>query len=75
MEKNFLTAAEAMAYLSVSRNTLKKLIADGFIPEPARLGSRLLRFDRSEIDKYLRGSNDEKEDDPSGRNNRVQEVE
>jgi excisionase family DNA binding protein len=74
MEKNYLTASEAMAYLSVSRNTLKKLIAGGFIPEPARLGSRLLRFDRREIDKYLRGSN-ETEDDPSGSDRRIQTVE
>jgi excisionase family DNA binding protein len=74
MEKNFLTASEAMAYLSVSRNTLKKLIAGGFIPEPARLGSRLLRFDRKEIDKYLRGRNEE-EDNPSGCDNSIQTVE
>jgi excisionase family DNA binding protein len=74
MEKNFLTPAEAMAYLSVSRNTLKKMIANGVIPEPARLGSRLLRFDKREIDKYLRGSNEE-EAEPSGRDRSVQAVE
>jgi excisionase family DNA binding protein len=63
MEKVYLTPTEAMAYLSVSRNTLKKMVRLGMLPEPARLGSRLMRFDRSEIDRYLRGVQYEKDAD------------
>ncbi len=77
MEKNYLTPIEAMKYLSVSRNTLKKMVSEGIIPPPARLGSRLMRFDRGEIDKYLskQGESNAESKDTSGCDHSIQAVE
>ena len=62
MEKTYLTTVETMEYLSISRNTLKKMIAEGVLPKPVNLGSRLVRFSRVDIDNYIQ----QKRDNDSG---------
>ena len=53
MTDEWLTAAEAMAYLKVSKSTLYRLCAEGKLPYFLVGGSGDRRFKRSDLDAAL----------------------
>ena len=48
-----LTTREAMAYLRISKTTLRHYVADGLL-HPIRLGPKNLRWDPADLDSVLR---------------------
>jgi predicted DNA-binding transcriptional regulator AlpA len=48
-----LNREDAAGYVSVSLNTLDRLVEDGILPKPHRIYARVIRFDRKEIDAAL----------------------
>ena len=54
MEKEFLTIEELSDRLGVKKTTLYSWVASGLIPH-LRLGRRLIRFNKEEIDQWLEG--------------------
>ncbi|SLH30900.1 helix-turn-helix domain-containing protein [Mycobacteroides abscessus] len=50
----YLSTAEAADYIGVSKNTLRSYVAKKIIPAH-RVGVRLLKFDRIELDEAIRG--------------------
>lgn len=54
----WLSAAEAAAYLSISRTSFLNLVKSGEMPEPARPGVRMVRYDKQKIDEYMERSNE-----------------
>jgi len=57
MEREVLTTKEAVEYLRITRTTIFKLIREGRI-KTTKAG-RDYRFLKSELDKFLRGENEE----------------
>lgn len=51
-----LTTADMMAVLRCSRQTIKRMVADGRLPAPARIGHRLL-WPSEAVAKVLLGTN------------------
>lgn len=51
-EQIWLTVQQAMAYLKVSRETLRRYVRDGKLP--AYKGERIVRFKREDLDKMLK---------------------
>lgn len=49
----YLGKAELAQYLSVSRSTIDNLVRAGKLPKPIAFSPRLVRWDRSEIDKVM----------------------
>ena len=73
MEARYLTIEAACGYLSVTRNTLNRMVDEGLIPKPIRMGPRLIRFDREEIDQWLDRAFMESKDETGGGNNPISE--
>jgi excisionase family DNA binding protein len=48
----WLTSLQTCHYLQVSRSTLAEMQRNGLIPF-SRVGSRVIRFDRLELDRWL----------------------
>ena len=57
MEREVLTTKEAVEYLRITRTTIFKLIKEGRI-KTTKAG-RDYRFLKSELDKFLRGENED----------------
>lgn len=53
---DWLTRSEAAQRLQVSTRTFDKLVRDGVVPQPARLGQRTARWWRDDLDAALRGT-------------------
>lgn len=49
-----MTAAEAAEYLRITEDWLAKLRAKGAGPQYHRPGGRIVRYDRTELDKWVR---------------------
>ncbi|MBF9315237.1 helix-turn-helix domain-containing protein [Mycobacteroides chelonae] len=49
----YLSTAEAAEYIGISKNTLRSYVAKKVIPAH-RVGSRLLKFDRTELDEVIK---------------------
>jgi len=49
----FVDISELAERLHVSRTTLKRWNRNGYIPNGIRVGPRLLRWERKEIDKWI----------------------
>jgi excisionase family DNA binding protein len=54
MTNDFLTPTQAAKLLSVSMSTIYKLIDDGVI-KAVRVGPKLLRIDKQQLNKFLKG--------------------
>ena len=52
-EKHFLSQKEAAAYLGLHQNTLNKLRKTPDGPPYSRIGARLLRYKRSDLDAWM----------------------
>ena len=48
-----LNRIDAASYVSVSPTTLDRMVKDGILPKPHLIYSRVVRFDRREIDAAL----------------------
>jgi excisionase family DNA binding protein len=57
IDGRFLSYRTASQYLDVSPATLRRMVAEGRI-NPYRIGGRLVRFDRQELDQVFRASAD-----------------
>jgi excisionase family DNA binding protein len=53
IDGRFLSYRSASQYLDVSPATLRRMVAEGKI-NPYRIGGRLVRFDRQELDQVFR---------------------
>jgi excisionase family DNA binding protein len=52
----YLTAAEVAQLLKLSRATVRRMVRDGRLPKPAKLGRAVtspLRFDRAKIEEAV----------------------
>ncbi|VEG17740.1 DNA binding domain-containing protein [Mycolicibacterium phlei] len=49
----YLSTAEAAEYIGVSKNTLRSYVTKKIIPAH-RVGTRLLKFDRMELDEIIK---------------------
>lgn len=52
-QKEFIGTTEVMKKLSISRNTLLKMIATGNFPQPLRLTGRCLRWREQVVSDWL----------------------
>lgn len=48
-----LTVQQVATMLNISRRTIWWLVANGKFPKPIRLGARLRRWERAEIEAFL----------------------
>lgn len=51
--EGYMTRAQLAAYLGVSRATVTNLIKRRVIPAPVKMGTKMLRWKRSDVDRYL----------------------
>jgi excisionase family DNA binding protein len=65
MKRELLTAAEAATVLRIGRTTMYKLLADGTVP-CVRLGPRLIRVRRTDLDEILEGKGASELSRPTG---------
>lgn len=49
----FLTSTQVADHLCISMRTLWRLVAAGKFPQPVRYNRKLVRWKRSDIDKYI----------------------
>lgn len=52
-EAHLLTAAEAAAFLKISRRTFFREVADGRMPQPVRVTPRSPRWDRLQLQAWI----------------------
>lgn len=52
-EKHFLSQKEAASYLGLHQNTLNKLSKTPDGPPYSRIGARLLRYKRTDLDAWM----------------------
>ena len=57
LQPRWLTPDEAATYISVSRTTFWRLVKNGDLPAPSKVGERLVRHDRLQLDKYMEREN------------------
>lgn len=51
-ERRYLTASEVAQRLAVSKSTVDRWRFDGAGPPAVRVGTKLVRYDRSEVDRW-----------------------
>ena len=44
---------QAAAYVNLAVSTFRKYLADGKLPQPVRLGNKVIRFGRRSLDEWL----------------------
>lgn len=54
-EPRMLKAVDVCKYLSISPNTLRRMVANGLLPQPKPITGKLVRWDKRMIDAYLDG--------------------
>jgi len=64
LEKEFLTIEELSDRLGVKKTTLYSWVASGLIPH-LRLGRRLIRFRKEDIDQWLESQRADQKDHPN----------
>lgn len=53
LEPRLLKAEEVCRYLSISPNTLRRMVAQGLLPPAQALSGKVVRWDKRQIDAYL----------------------
>ena len=53
VEGPFFRSKKAAAYVDCTEVTLRRMVADGLLPPPIRVGARSLLFSKPEIDAAL----------------------
>ena len=52
--KKLMTKADMCEYLSISDSTLFRLRRDNIIPKPLNLGARVIRWQKEDIESWLK---------------------
>lgn len=56
MSDGYMNRKQLAAYLGVSSATVLNLVKSGSLPAPIRIGERIMRWRKTEIDDFLRKS-------------------